>query len=237
MNKPWPDYKNLRCVILCAGKGRRTLPSSLRKAKAMIEINGKPILGYVIDYWKEFTDDFVFVVGYKKEQIMEFVKKLHVNSQFVEQKELKGIAHALLCAEDLLKERFIVVLGDCICKGNFNFPKDMKQGVGVWRTDNPEDIKRSYSIEIKNNLISKVVEKPKKIINNLCGMGFYFFNKKVFDYIRLTKPSKLRNEIEITDVIQNMIDGGEKIRPVFFRGNYLNITFPQNLEKAEEWIS
>lgn len=236
MNKPWPGYKDLRCVILCAGKGRRTLPNSLKKAKAMIEIKGKPILTYIINYWKEFTNDFVFVVGYRKEQIIEFVKKLPINSQFVEQKELKGIAHALLCAEDLLEDRFIVVLGDCICQGNFDFPKEMEQGIGVWKTDNILDIKRSYSIEIIDDLIYKVVEKPRKILNDLCGMGFYFFNRKVFDYIRLTKPSKLRNEIEITDVIQNMINGREKIRPVLFQGNYLNITYPEDFQKVEKWV-
>lgn len=234
MNRPWSGYKNLKCVILCAGKGRRTLPHSSGKAKAMIEINGKPLLGYVVNYWKRFTNHFIFVVGYKKEQIMEFVKELPTNSQFVEQKELKGIAHALLCAESFLGNRFIVVLGDCICKGNFDFPKDMEQGVGVWKTNNLQDIKRSYSIEIRGDLISKVKEKPKRIINNLCGMGFYFFNRRVFDYIRLTKPSKLRNEIEITDVIQKMIDGGEKIRPVFFEGNYLNITYPKDLQMRRE---
>ncbi|MCK4649382.1 hypothetical protein KAT51_07650, partial [bacterium] len=96
---------------------------------------------------------------------------------------------------------------------------------------------QSYSIKIKNGLICQVKEKPERVFNNLCGMGFYFFNKKIFDYSRLTKPSKLRNEIEITDVIQNMIDGGERISPVFFEGDYLNITFPQDLKKAEEWIS
>lgn len=234
MNKLWPSYKNLKCVILCAGKGRRTLPHSSGKAKAMIGIKDKPILGYVIDYWKRFTNDFVFVVGYKKEQIIEFGKELPINSQFVEQKELKGIAHALLCAKDLLGDHFIVVLGDCICKGEFDFPKEMEQGIGVWKTDNQEDIKRSYSVEVRNDLISKVVEKPKRIINNLCGMGFYFFNRKVFNYIRLTRPSRLRNEIEITDVIQNMIGGGEKIKPVFFSGNYINITYSEDLKEVEE---
>lgn len=237
MNKLWPSYKNLKCVVLCAGGGRRAFPLSRGKAKVMIPIKKKPILSYVVNYWKRFTNHFIFVVGYRKEQIMEFVKELPINSQFAEQKELKGIAHALLCAESLLEDRFIMVLGDCICRGNFAFPKDMEQGVGVWKTNNQEDIKRSYLVEIRGDLISKVEEKPKRIINNLCGMGFYFFNREVFHYIRLTRPSKLRNEIEITDVIQNMIKAGERISPVFFHGNYLNITYPEDLKKAREIFS
>ena len=67
-------------------------------------------------------------------------------------------------------------------------------------------------------------------------MGFYFFNKRVFDYIKLIKSSPLRGEVEITDTIQNMIDSGEKMTPVFFRGNYLNVTYPEDLVKAERLL-
>ena len=81
-----------------------------------------------------------------------------------------------------------------------------------------------------------VVEKPIEITNNYCGMGYYFFKNNIFDYISLTSPSKLRNEIEITDVIQIMIDKGEKIKPVLFKGHYLNITYPENLRKWKNWL-
>ena len=226
------SWTNTKCVVLCAGRGRRLLPASIEKPKVMIEIKDKPILSYVIDYWKNFTNDFIFIVKFKKEQIIAFVEKLPINSQFVEQKEFKGIADAVSYVKDKVSDRFIVVLGDCICRGNFAFPEDMEQGVGVWKTDNVEDIRQSYSIKIKNNLISEVEEKPKKVFNNLCGMGFYFFNKRVFDYVKLAKPSSLRNEIEITDVIQNMIEAGEEITPVFFQGNYLNINYPKDLKKT-----
>ena len=195
----------------------------------MLELDNKPILGYVIDYWKQFIKDFIFVVGYKKEQVIDYAKKFPMKLRFAEQKELKGIADAIYQVKNYVSGNFIVVLGDCICDGRFDFPEDMEQGVGVWETNNIDDIKRSYSIEIRDNIIYKVVEKPKEIPNNLCGMGFYFFNKKVFDYIKVTQPSKLRNEIEITDVIQNMINAGEEIKPVFFRGNYLNVTFQEDL--------
>jgi len=57
--------------------------------------------------------------------------------------------------------------------------------------------------------------------------------EKVFDYIKITDPSELRNEIEITDVIQKMIKNGEKIKPLFLKGNYLNVTYPDDIEIAE----
>jgi dTDP-glucose pyrophosphorylase len=235
VKKLWLNDKDLKCVILCAGRGTRILPHSEDVPKAMLELNNQPILYYVIDYWKQFTNDFIFVVGYKKEQVIDYVKKLPIYSTFVEQKKLRGIADAVNHVKDYVSGNFILVLGDCICEGKFNFPANMEMGVGVWETSNLEDIKRSYSIEITNDVINKVVEKPKEIPNNLCGMGFYFFNSKVFDYIKITPPSKLRNEIEITDVIQNMINGGETIKPIFFNGNYFNITFPEDIVNVEKY--
>ena len=230
VNKTWLNNKDLKCVVLCAGKGTRILPYSEDVPKVMLELDNQPILRYVVDYWKQFTNDFIFVVGYKKEQVIDYVKKLPIHSTFVEQKELKGIADAVSLVKNNVSENFIVVLGDCICEGEFNVPENMELGVGVWKTNNLEDIKRSYSIEITNNVINKVVEKPKDVPNDLCGMGFYFLNQKVFDYIKMTQPSELRNEIEITDVIQNMIDSGEKVKQVFFKGSYLNVTFPGDLK-------
>ena len=87
-----------------------------------------------------------------------------------------------------------------------------------------------------NGSISKVVEKPKQLINNLCGMGFYFFSEKIFDYIKDTTSSELRNEVEITDAIGNMIAGGEEVFPIFFEGEYLNITFPDDIKIAEKML-
>ena len=230
----WLNYKGLKCIILCAGEGTRLIPTTLKKPKVMIQIGNRPILEYVINYWRKYTNDFVFIVKFKKEEVIEFVNQLPINCQFVEQKELKGIADAILYAKDLVLDRFIVVLGDCICRGDFNFPLHMEQGIGVWKTQDMGTIRQSYSLEIRHGFVSHVKEKPKKVYNDLCGMGFYFFSKKVFDYIALTEPSYLRGEIEITDTIQKMIDHGEKISPVFFEGNYLNITYPEDLIRAEK---
>lgn len=228
----WFSDRNLKCVILCGGKGTRLLPISLEKQKGMIRLKEKPIIQHIIDYWSRFTDEFIFVVKYKKEEIMEYVGKTRLKAGFVEPPELRGIADGIYQVKDLISDRFIVVLGDCICKGEFIFPDYMEQGAGVWKTERVEDIKRSYSVLLKNGVIGGLEEKPKSPPNDLCGMGFYFLDKRVFGYIENTKPSSLRGEVEITDVIQNMISAGERLSPVHFRGDYLNITYAGDLELA-----
>ena len=228
---------NPKCVIICGGRGTRLDPHTTDKAKSMIEIKGKPIIDYVIDYWKQFASDFVFILGYRALDIKEHVSNMSINCEFViEQGAPNGIAKALLLAEQFASKNFIVVLGDCLCSGKFSFPVDFVHGVGVWETENDEDIKRSYSVECSDNKIEKVIEKPQLLVNRLCGLGFYFFNGAVFEYINKTPQSLRTSNIELTDVIQKMIDEGELISPIKLEGKYLNVTYPEDLKRAEDIV-
>ena len=227
------------CVVLCAGKGTRM---GSERPKVLIEVNKKAILQYVIDFWKPQVDRFIFVVGYKSFEITKYLGQSGLkNYKIVVQKEQKGIAHALLQAESILSGNFVVALGDCVQKGNFIYPKSLQLGCGVWNGADLEEIYKSYSVFIlsyddKEDLISKVIEKPKTvddIENAHCGMGTYFMDISCFKYIKNTKPSVLRNEIEITDVIQNMVNEGEEISPVMFDGTYINMTSPEDIKEAE----
>ena len=186
----------MKGVILCAGRGHRmggAIP------KALIPINGKPLVHHVMDMWKSAVDGFVFVVGYKWQEVTDYLPK---GSIFVTQEPQRGIADAILKTRTFLSnEEFVVVLGDCLQKGEWTIPPSIKLGVGVWETSNQEAIKRSYSVEVENGLIFKVVEKPKKPPNNYCGMGTYFFDTRIFNYIRRTPINPIRNEKEITDTI------------------------------------
>ena len=240
MKHKWFKSDNLKCVVLAAGRGSRLLTLTDDNPKPLVTIKEKPILDHVINYWKKYTNDFVFVVNYKKDKIIDYVKTLKdIKYQFVVQKELKGIADALMAVEKEVGGKFIVVLGDCICKGDFDFPKNMSQGVGVWETENKYDIRNSYTVKLASNLVQKVREKPKKIDSNLCGLGFYFFDKKIFEYIKKASSSKLTGgvDLNLTDIIQKMIDSKEKISPIVFKGDYLNINTEDELNRARKLIN
>jgi len=238
MAQEWIDDPKLKCVVLCAGRGQRLGAQANDLPKVLSAVEDRPILGYVVDYWRRYTQDFVFVVHYKKEEVIDFVRRLPVTTAWVEQPELRGIANALTYAAPLIENKFILVLGDCMCDGEFQFPDQMQQGIGIWETDELDAIRRSYSVEFDDqHKVYRVIEKPKVLPNRWCGLGFYFFDRRIFDYIRRTPTSALRGEIEITDVIQKMVDGGEPIAAVPFRGNYLNVTFPEDILRAASLFS
>ena len=53
MKNKW--FNNIKCVVVCGGKGTRLFPETLTLPKSMLFFEGKPIIEHVIDYWKEFT--------------------------------------------------------------------------------------------------------------------------------------------------------------------------------------
>jgi glucose-1-phosphate thymidylyltransferase len=227
-------FKNAKCVILCGGPGTRLNPITKDLPKSLVPVKGKPILHYIINYWRTFTKEFIFILNYRKDDIIKFVKTLPIEAEFLlESGEPQGIANALKYAKDKAGEHFILVLGDCLCTGDFHLEPEMENGVGVWATDNDEDIKRSYSIELQGNAIAKVIEKPPVLVNRLCGLGFYFFSRAIFAAIDRTKASSQTGRVELTDAIQTLIDSGQPVYPAYLEGQYLNLTYPEDIRRAE----
>src|SRR5581483_3754790 len=115
-------------------------------------------------------------------------------------------------------------------RGHFLFPESTEAGVGVLRNAPAEQIQRNYAVYVTGDLIVRVQEKPKVVDTDLCGLGFYFLNRRIFDAIRETPPSALRNEVELTDALQTMINSGVRLRPVVLDGDYVNVTYQSDME-------
>lgn len=228
-------WKNAQCVITCGGKGTRLWPLTLEKQKSMLNVGGRPVIGHAIDYWRGKVSDFIFVIGHGANEVIEYAKTQPVSAQFISSED--GLAKSVALVEPFIKDKFVLVLGDCMIRGEFKFPENFEQGVGVYKTNNIEMIKRSYSVESDGAKINRLIEKPAEPPNDLCGMGVYFFDKRIFEAIKRTPPSERTGRLELTDAIQTMINDGYKISPVIFDGFYININYPDDLDSAEKEFS
>jgi dTDP-glucose pyrophosphorylase len=216
-------------VILAAGRGAR-MQSEI--PKVLMTVAGKPIIQHVIDYWTPEIKRFVFVVGYRSDMVIDYLRNHQGNSDFhiIHQAQQKGIADAIYQIKEWVRGRFIVALGDCIQIGQFEYPDNLELGCAVWSNQYQNSLNLSYSARVNwQGYISSICEKPDVTYS---GMGTYFLDERVFPYISKTKPSSLRDEVEISDVLQNMINDGRIIKAAWFTGTYINCTTRADIEHA-----
>ena len=228
-------------VILAAGHGTRIKPLNLFLPKPLLPVCNKPIMQYQLEAMREIgVTDAKIVVGHLKDDITRYFGDgswLGVNITYVEQKEMLGIAHAVAQLESGIDSPFVLFLGD-IFSVQKNLPgmADMfwtrKAGavLAVKYEPNPEFIRRNFAVILHaSGTVTRVIEKPRYLTNNLKGCGVYMFDLAIFDAIRRTPRTAQRDEYEITNSIQILIDDGYPVYPIETIEWDMNVTFAHDL--------
>ncbi len=228
-------------VILSAGKGSRIDPFNAHYPKPMLPIVNRPIVEHQIEHMQGLgIRDVIIVVGHLKEYVQEYFgdgSRLGVSIRYVEQKQTLGIAHAVMQLERHIEGPFLLFLGDI-----FYVPKNLAAMVetfesggvsavlAVKREEDPTAIHKNFSVAVDDKLrVSKVVEKPRYLVNNLKGCGIYLFGPEIFDAIRQTPRTAMRDEYELTTSIQIFIQDGYWVKAAEVVDWDYNITLPWDL--------
>jgi len=226
--------KEMKCVILAAGEGKRMHPLTFTRPKVMLQIANKPILEWnLLNAIKADVKEFVFVVGYKSEMVRDYFgngKKWNVAIEYVNQGRALGTAHAIGMVERFVDD-CIVLCGDTIF-GMQDIKNIAKKeiSIGLFEVENAEE----YGIvETKEGKVVKIYEKMNKPFSNIINAGIYHFNKDIFSYIRKTDKSP-RGEYEITDSI-NLLLKKEEMNGIFLT-EWKDVVYPWHLLDANEEI-
>lgn len=201
---------NMKGLILSAGMGLRTRPISYSIPKPLIPIANKATFLYAVESLKNCcVKDIGLVIN--KEHLNNFEQVIKnsnvceaINIAYIFQPRPQGIAHAISCAKEFIKDdSFIVQLGDNIIFHNYqSFCKGNKRCKILLAPVN--DISRYGIAELDNGKIVNLVEKPKQSKSNLAMVGLYLFTPEIFRFIDELVPSA-RGEYEITQAIFNML--------------------------------
>jgi len=223
----------MQAVILAAGKSTRTYPLTLTRPKPLLKVANKAILEYNIDALQNIADEIIIVVGYKKEMIMDFIKKKHdkLNVRFIEQKEQLGTGHAVSMLKDKIKGRFILLMGDNVySKEDVKAIIKHKYSILVNRVKNPELF---GVVKERNGLLFDIIEKPKEFVSDLASCALYSFDRGIFDALEKVKKSE-RGEYEITDAIKGILLK-EKVYCIKSKSCF-QISFPWDLLATDNTI-
>ncbi len=215
-------------LVLAAGKGTRMKSD---KSKLVHKIYGKELVKRVVETAKKSgVNDVIAVVGYKKEQVQQV---LGDSVKYAYQDEMLGTGHAVLQAEEYLKDKHgkvVVLNGD----------------VPILR---PETVKKFIEKSIKNKeyatILTAIYNNPTgygRVVRDIGGnvkaiveekdatederniqeinAGIYCFDiQELLKALKELKPNNVQNEYYITDIIKIMNDKGLKTGAVIVEDN------------------
>jgi glucose-1-phosphate thymidylyltransferase len=211
----------------------------------MVEVAGKPILSHCFDQLAELgADEFVVVVGYKKEVIIDHYGDTYdeIPITYSHQRDPKGLAHALLTVEDHIDDDFMLMLGDNIFDANLEDvvkrQREDRADAAFLVEEVPWEDASRYGVCDTNQYgeITDVVEKPDDPPSNLVMTGFYTFTPAIFHACHLTQPSD-RGEYELSDAIDLLIQSGRTIDAIGLDGWRIDIGYPEDRDEAERRLT
>ncbi len=230
----------MKGLILAGGFGTRLRPLTYTGAKQLIPVANKPILFYVIENLRAADiKDIGIVVGETKRDIIDKIgdgSKFGVKVTYIEQEAPLGLAHAIKIARDFLKsDPFIMYLGDNLLKENIkNLVTDFRQKspnalILLTKVKNPQDF--GVAVVDERGVVQRLIEKPKEPPSDLALVGIYMFDQNIFTAINNIKPS-WRNELEITDAIQWLLDNGYRVESHLVKGWWKDTGKPEDIIEA-----
>ena len=215
----------MKGLILSGGKGTRLRPLTYTSAKQLVPVANKPILFYGIEALAAAgVREIGIVVGDTRAEIERAVgdgSAFGTEVTYIAQDAPRGLAHAVLISEGYLgQEPFVMYLGDnLLARGVTPFVREFethRPAAQILLTRVP-DPQRFGVAELNGTQVTRLVEKPKEPKSDLALVGVYLFSPEVFESVKRITPS-FRNELEITDAIQDLIDRKLVVRPHIVEG-------------------
>jgi glucose-1-phosphate thymidylyltransferase len=242
----------MKALILSGGKGTRLRPITYTSAKQLIPLANKPVLFYAIEaILAAGIREIGLVVGDTHQEIRAAVGDgsrwgSEVSITYIQQEAPLGLAHAVKIARPFIgQDRFVLFLGDnliqeplgplverfsapdCTLSSEIllaHVPNPSAFGVAELAPLPPEESAATAAIVANGHMpyrIVRLVEKPRIPPSDLALVGIYLFDVHIFEATDAITPS-WRNELEITDAIQWLLEQGYQVRPHLLQGYWID---------------
>lgn len=253
--------KNLKAIILAAGRGKRLKPLTDKIPKAMVKLFGKSLLEWQINVFRSCNiNDISIVTGYNGEMINFSDIHYFQNNNY----DSTNMVETLFCANEKISDSVIVSYGDII------FQKDVLEKLILANDDISliidENWEEYWKIRFENPLedAESLVIDEKKYIQNIGQkantiqeikgqyIGLIKFQKNGIESLKkFYEKSKTESKSGInplnpkiafeksfmTDLLQGMIKSGFKIKSVPVKNGWLELDTLHDYELYEKMYS
>ena len=232
--------------MLAGGAGSRLWPITWGTSKQLLHVYDKPMVHYpiatlmlagikdiLVITTSQDLDTFKRVLGSGENYGITFTYKI--------QNEPKGVAQAILIAEDFIGEdSCALILGDNIFYG-IGLGRELKSisvesgaTIFAYKVKDPE---RYGVVDLdKNGKVIQITEKPSQPKSKFAVPGLYFYDNQVVDIAKHIRPSE-RGELEITDIHREYLRRGDLSSIVLPRGTcWLDTGTFESLSDASAFI-
>ncbi|HRB00672.1 MAG TPA: sugar phosphate nucleotidyltransferase [Ignavibacteria bacterium] len=242
--------RNLATVIMAAGKGKRM--NNPDKSKVMFELNGKPMIEYVVSLAEQINSEKIIpIVGHQKEFVMNFLNDKFSNISdklsYAHQDVQLGTGHALMQTREHLNN----FLGDVlILSGDVPLltEKTLRSFIKFHEENNFEaslisaipDDPTGYGRVLRNEENEFYDIREHKDCNEeelKCreiNSGIYIIDSKIlFEALKTIKTDNAQGEYYLTDIFKYFRSKGMKTG-AFVTDNVVEITGVNSTEQLKD---
>jgi glucose-1-phosphate thymidylyltransferase len=233
----------MRALVLAGGEGSRLRPITHTSAKQLIPVANTPILFHALeDVAEAGITEVGIVVGHTEAEVRRAVgdgSAWGLRVTYLRQEAPLGLAHAVLVARDFLHgEPFVMYLGDnVLLEGIRRFVERFERhrpNAQIFLARVPEPERFGVAV-LEGDRVVRLVEKPREHLSDLALVGVYLFDGTIVEAAAAIRPS-WRNELEITDAIQHLIDTGRTVRAEMVEGWWKDTGRPEDLLEANRML-
>ncbi|MEO6190672.1 MAG: HAD-IIIA family hydrolase [Saprospiraceae bacterium] len=226
------------CIILSGGLGTRLAHILPDIPKSLAIVHSKPFLNYLIDYLiEQKIDHFIFSIGYKSDQIINFVKSNYPNLKvsFCIENSPLGTGGAIINSMKLVRSnQFFVCNADTYYPINLEKLEKFHSSVQSDFTIGLKPMLKPYRYgTVTRSKVGKILDfvEKKDIEYGLINGGIYLINKNYLNNLNFPHSFSLEKELLEKRFSTDLIFG--QIQDVFF----IDIGIPDDYELAQKLFS
>ena len=245
--------KETRAIVLAASRGDKFAELTENRPKAMLPINGKPLLSRLTDRFRKANVKKIFVVsGYKSQSISVPNINLIENLDFESNRELAS----LNLAQTHFNEDMIILYGDLlfrgyVLKGLLESKRELTVVVDSSKRSKEQEEDNDFAFcSIEDNrelwgqdvLLEHIDPKPEHKGRNCSGrwVGMVRVHGAGRDWIEAAiedlKSLSTFDNLDLGHLLNKIIDNGHPIRVIYIHGHWLNVNSLRDLEHARSFM-